>query len=338
MATVKLDHLTPEYRRINKSGIKGTRSVNTITFNPSSANPGEEIYVNLPKLRPGVCIVPNSLFLSAKFTNKNTKSWFLNNLGRLLVNKLQITVAGEVAYDNNDESQYSVYKDLWVNEKDRGNMADLGVMNENTRKLMSGDDSGDSSSIVEDKAINKMLDKRVRVKLGRILNDHGLFAPYDMLSDIRYKITLPTADDIMIHQSSQKVDGYTLDDIKLEYETIEDADVYRNALNTYDVGRSLSYEHVTLFKRELWDKSTTLINENINLPRKSMRAIVMLFRPKNVTDSEKFHYPHIKIVKITIEGVPNSVYSQAMDRSRFFHEAERLFLEEDHDTLQFGDF
>ena len=107
-------------------------------------------------------------------------------------------------------------------------MADLGVMNENTRKLMSGDDSGDSSSIVEDKAINKMLDKRVRVKLGRILNDHGLFAPYDMLSDIRYKITLPTADDIMIHQSGQKVDGYTLDDIKLEYEIIEDADVAGN--------------------------------------------------------------------------------------------------------------
>ena len=90
----------------------------------------------------------------------------------------------------------------------------------------------------------------------------------------------------MVAQSGQSVAGYTLEDIKLEYETIEDADVYHNALNTYDIGRSLSYEHVTLFKREIWD--ATLINKNINLPRKSMRAIVMLFKPRTSTDSEEY--------------------------------------------------
>ena len=291
MSTIKLDHLTPEYRRINKSEIKGRRSVNTITFNPNKANPGEEIYVNLPKLRPicNMCIVPNSMFLSAKFRSGNTKSWFLNNLGRLLVKKLQITVGGEVAYDNTSENLYSVYKDLWLTDKDRGNMVDLGVMNEDTRKLMSEDDSA-SKSEKKDAMIAKVFDGRVRIKHGTILNDHGLFAPYDMLSDIRYKITLPHAGQIMVAQSSQSVDGYTLEDVKLEYETIEDVDVYRNALNTYDIGRSLSYEHVTLFKREIWDKDATLINENINLPRKSMRPIVMLFKPKTSTNSEEYMF------------------------------------------------
>ena len=233
------------------------------------------------------------MFLSAKFKSGNTKSWFLNNLGRILVEKLQITVGGEVAYDNTSETLYSVYKDLWLTGKDRGNMVDLGVMNENTRKLMSGDDSGDKT-VVKDAMMAKVFDGRVRIKLGRILNDHGLFAPYYMLSDIRYKITLPSAGQIMVAQSRQSVAGYTLEDIKLEYETIEDADVYHNALNTYDIGRSLSYEHVTPFKREIWDKDATLINENINLPRKSMRAIVMLFKPKTSTDSEEYMFPSIK--------------------------------------------
>ena len=167
MSTIKLDYLTPEYRRINKSEIKGTRSVNTITFNPNKANPGEEIYVNLPKLRPNVCIVPNSMFLSAKFKSGNTKSWFLNNLGRILIEKLQITVGGEVAYDNTSENLYSVYKDLWFTGKDRGNMVDLGVMNENTGKLMSGDDSG-NKTVAKDAMIPKVFfDGRVRIKLGR---------------------------------------------------------------------------------------------------------------------------------------------------------------------------
>ena len=86
------------------------------------------------------------MFLSAKFKSGNTKSWFLNNLGRLLVEKLQITVGGEVAYDNHiSENLHFVYKDLWLTDKDRGNMVDLGVMNENTWKLMSGDDSGDKT-------------------------------------------------------------------------------------------------------------------------------------------------------------------------------------------------
>ena len=273
-------------------------------------NQGEEIYVNLPRMKPGVCIVPGTLFLTAEFKNKNKKSWFLNNLGKLLVKKLLIVVGGETVYENNDESQYAVYKDLWLTDQERSDMVDQGVMNENTRKLMSGDDTGDSTTITEDNAVFKMLNKRVRIKLGHILNDHGLYPTYDMVSEIRYQITLPSADDIMVHQAGESVAGYSLEDVKLEYETIDDVDVYQSALSTFNTGISLSHEHITMFKRQLWGKNETLINENINVPRRSMRAIVMLFRPTTVTDSEKFHYPHIKDVKITGEGKPNSVYTR----------------------------
>ena len=56
-----------------------------------------------------------------------------------------------------------------------------------------------------------------------------------------------------------------------------------------------------------------------------MKGVVLLFTNKTVTDSEEFVYPNIDSVKVTIEGVPNEVYSQGIPKSRFYSEAERVF-------------
>ena len=63
-------------------------------------------------------------------------------------------------------------------------------------------------------------------------------------------------------------------------------------------------------KKTEWSKDSTIINETINVPRRSMKAIVMLFTNKTKTDSEEFVYPNIEKVRVTVEGVPNAVYSQ----------------------------
>ena len=67
------------------------------------------------------------------------------------------------------------------------------------------------------------------------------------------------------------------------------------------------------------------MSENINNPRKLMRGIVLLFTKQTRTDSEEYLYPNITEVKVTIEGVPKSVYSQWVPRRRFYNEAKRLF-------------
>ena len=74
-----------------------------------------------------------------------------------------------------------------------------------------------------------------------------------------------------------------------------------------------------------WDKDNTLINETINLPRKSMKAVVLLFGNKTITNSEEYVYPNIESVKVTIERIPNSVCSEGIPKSRFFEEAMRVF-------------
>ena len=82
----------------------------------------------------------------------------------------------------------------------------------------------------------------------------------------------------MVAQSGQSVGGYTLENLELEYETIENGDLVSDVLSNYSTGRSLSYNHVTLMKTVEWDKDAILHNKTINIPRKTMKAVVMLFR------------------------------------------------------------
>ena len=78
-------------------------------------------------------------------------------------------------------------------------------------------------------------------------------------------------------------------------------------------------------KTSIWGKDETLVNENINLPRKSTKAIVLLFTKRGRTDCEQFIYPNITDVKVTIEGIPNMVYSQGIGKEYFHKEATRFF-------------
>ena len=46
-----------------------------------------------------------------------------------------------------------------------------------------------------------------------------------MIHNLQYKITLPQASDIMTAQSGSAVEGYSLTNIELEYETIENQEL-----------------------------------------------------------------------------------------------------------------
>ena len=137
-----------------------------------------------------------------------------------------------------------------------------------------------------------------------------------MNNNFCYVLTLPQASEITVAQASQTLGSYILEDLELEYDTIENMDIANES--SYNVDRSLSYEHVTLMKTVVWAAASTLLNENINVPRRSMRSIVLLFTKQTRADREEFLYPDINEVKLTIEAVPNNVYSQGVPKSRFY--------------------
>ena len=84
---------------------------------------------------------------------------------------------------------------------------------------MSGDDSA-STTDKGDNALFNARGKRIKIKLGKILKERGLLASYG-LNGMQYVISLPSADKIMVAQSGENVDDYSLKDVNLTYETIE---------------------------------------------------------------------------------------------------------------------
>ncbi|CAB4012483.1 Hypothetical predicted protein [Paramuricea clavata] len=320
--------LQPGFRRSRMTSIKGLRTRSVVTFNPTTISPGEELYINIPKLKPDSCLVPGSLALLFDFKNSNTKSRFNNNLAKLIAKRLQVKVAGETAYDCSGESLYEIYKDLWLTQGDRNKMTEQGLASENLRKLISGDDSGvkvGDANKVADALLHSVYGSKLRKPIDKIIADHGLYTPFSMNNNPMYILTLPQSDEIMTAQGGEAKGNYKLDNLELEYETIENDTLASEVSRMYSTGRSLSYKHVTLMRTSNWDKDLTIVNENINIPRKSMSAIVLLFTSRVRTDSEEYIYPNIDKVNLTIEGVPNAVFSQGLPKSRFFEEAKRFF-------------
>ena len=133
------------------------------------------------------------------------------------------------------------YKDLWKSDEKRDIMVEYGLANENVRKLMSKDDSGNKTAKtngVLDETIATLYERK-KISLGQILCDHGPHAPNGM-SDFQYRITLPAPSSIMKAQSSESVGSYKLKDMQLEYETIESESLAQEVRSSYEVGRSLA--------------------------------------------------------------------------------------------------
>jgi hypothetical protein len=75
-----------------------------------------------------------------------------------------------------------------------------------------------------------------------------------------YILTLPQADEIMTAQGGEQVDGYKLDNLELEYETIENGALASEVSSMYSTGRSLSYKHLTLMRTSNRDKDLTIVS------------------------------------------------------------------------------
>ena len=222
------EHLSVGFRRSRMTEIKGDRTRHIITLNPNKASPGEELYVDIPRLKESSCLVPGSLHLVYDMTITGTKTHFMNNLSKLLQKRLQIRLAGETVYDCSGESLFSTYKDLWLTNSERLEKVEYGLANQNLRKLMSGDDSGATtgdSQKVSDALMYNVFSNKQRMRLDYITQNHGLYAPFGMNNNFRYIITLPLASETLIAQNGETLGNYSLDNLQLEYETIDNSEL-----------------------------------------------------------------------------------------------------------------
>ena len=111
-----------------------------------------------------------------------------------------------------------------------------------------------------------------------ILNDHGVFYPKALENHLIFEITLAPINNILIYSDTTKTPSYSIKNLELEYSSISSEYLAREAQSTYQVGKGFFYENITLHKTFTFSiGGDGVINQHINLPRRSMTGVLFLF-------------------------------------------------------------
>ena len=305
-----------------------------ITFNPTEANPGETLYVSVPKLAVNEVIVAGSLALvfniNLKLTGADADNYLVNNVSRALVNKFVVKFAATTVQDMDSYNIYKTFEDLFLSRDERENMLREGIQSVDLCRIRSDTSDKKTSGVDEEKALNEVYGTKYRINLDHpILTDHGVFYPQALYNDLVFELTLAPAHEVVKGATSSNVLGYKLENIQMEYEVIRSKTLADEATSAYNSGKEFAYdlvmrERVVPIARD----SVTHLNLRVNPQRRSLKGILLLFLSKYTEgnrDSEYYFNPNITNVKITVNGVPNRVYNEGISGSDMWEELTRHF-------------
>ena len=305
-------------------GLKAESTLHRTTFTPSSANPGEVLYVNIPKLSGNNVIVPNSVRLAFDFVIENGEAndTVVNNLGRSLVSNFKVSIGGETLQDTVRYDLFKTYHDSFLPKNERTKRLRQGISSENMRKLRTG--AGDATTSDGGQvSLGKIYGKRYHIPINHpILDDHGVFRPMSLRETLEFEITLAPVSDIVVYSDVTAPPTYKLTNLELEYTTISSDYLAQEAAAAYNSGKGFFYENVQLHKTfEISKPDDSVINEHINVPRRSMSGILCLFNETptaGTRDAEKFVNPAMLSIAINMNGLPNKLYSKNMQTTDFY--------------------
>ena len=340
-AELREAHLSPGFREKSKNMVSGKRTIHNISFHRNDYQPMEQVIIDIPRLSSDDVIVQDSInFCFNIDMNSNTKSWFKQNLSKMLQKDLEVSMEGQRIYENPHESVFEVYKDLWKSEEIRQNSQQYGIANENTRKLLSKSDDGASSGNdqkVSDKLISDLSQKQ-KININKVISGNGPLCPFGLNNELTFKFRLPSSDELLDVQSSQTKATYTLKNCELEYQTIKSKSLADGIQNGYRSGVKLDFEDVNHVRTIQIETSDTKLSETINTPKISPNYLLILFRDSTDVDNEKYVNPSVKEIRVDYEGDSNVIYQNGLKEPELYNEARRVFGKGELSTITKADF
>ena len=190
--------------------MKAERTVKRITFNPTEANPGETLYVYVPKLAENEVIVAGSLALvfniNLKVTGAHANNYLVQNVSRALVDKLKVKFAATTVQDTDSYSVYKTFEDLFLSRDKRANMLREGIQSDDLNKIRSGAGDKKTSGVDAENKLNTVYGTKYRINLDHpILTDHGVFYPQALHNDLLFELTLAPANQVGVQLTHDQV-------------------------------------------------------------------------------------------------------------------------------------
>ena len=332
------DNLRSTHSEKTKNAMKAPRSAKRITFNPSEANSGETLYVHMPKLNKIEVLVPGSLALrfDIDLSGGHANNFLVQNVSRALVSQMTVKFGGATLEETVDYDVYKTFSDLFLPGEKRDNMVPEGIQSEDLCKIRSGAGDAKTSGVDAEKKLNEVYGKKYCINLDhQILTDHGVFYPQALYNDLVFEVTLAPESQVVKGSDPTKL-KYKLTNIQLEYEMIHSENLAEEAESVYTSGKEFAYDHVSRAKVVPITRGTeTRINIKVDAQRRSMRGILLLFvepYTAGTRDSEKYIFPDLKKISVTINGSPNMLYNNGIESRDIWSEVSRFFMKEKYKT------
>ena len=306
-------HLLPTHSEAIFDSMQAERTVTRIAFNPSTANPGDVLYVTVPKLARDVVIVPGSLSLlfDIDLTGGHENNYLVMNVSRALVSRLTVTFGGTPVQDTNGYDIYKLFADMFLASWVRYNMLLEEIQTVDMSKILCN--AGDRKKSGVD-GLNKMASifkMKYKINLDhQILTSNGVFYPHALNKDLTFELTLAPASQVVRGSDPAKL-VYKLKNIQLEYERIRSKKLADHATTVYTHGKGFAYDQVVLEKTVTFNRGTDAdLNLLVNPQRRSLKGILLLFivpYTAGARDTEAYFNPDITNAEVTINGIPNRV-------------------------------
>ena len=313
------------YRKIREPhSVKGIRHSVVITNNPSTIDKNQLLSVRFPNLGPNDVIVPGTarLAFEIELTSKDANATIYQNIGRAIIKKTTIRISGNEIMSIDDSDIYHCYTDLWKSPSERINMAYQGIGKDNMLKHRVG--AGDKGSNKADQAIANAYGNRFCIPLDfELLETHMPFYQAGLGDRLEYELTFNDYNKVI--KSSDATSTYTIKNICLEFDTVSDPELARQIRQQVAGKMVILYDRILRHRKITKNKSDTLWNINLNVPARSMKGILMLFEDPDRTSTETYFNPQITKVEMTIEGIPNQLYSQGMKSYQQWDEINKFF-------------
>ena len=333
------DYLAP-YRCLKTTGkFKGETTNYVTNFSPSTAKPGDTLYVDFPAIKDEL-IVPDTLALTFDMEvsldpstpGSDVRTYPVNNLSANIISAFKVKVGSQYIFELDYSYLYKTYKDLWLTFRERENMVFNGIQNVGLRRLRTDLNTTMDSQIIFNKYAQRMYGKRYKLPIDFEVITHHMplsGALLDMSLTFEFKIN---DKDLVLNFSDAGKANFEMKNICLEFEAVRDVILYKEIERELIGGTQFLFDHVHHYKKEEINKEATFLNIEIQgLDRKSLKGILLLFEDDfqaGQRDAEYFMNPGITNVKYTIDGLPNKRYSNGFREWNHWDEICKHFMRE----------
>ena len=280
-------------------------------------------------------IIPGTMKLTFNISLSRTDAnrILVGNLGRNIIRKLVVELEGNEIISIDDYNILYSYYECWKSTTERHSavfqcIVEAGGQTENAIKHRIN--AGDKASNASDETVASIFDNKFCIPLDfEILKSSLPFYQYGLGSRLTYDLTFADYSDVI--KTSNPDASYTISNISLEFDTVTNASLASQIRTEYMKG-SILYDRILRARIIPLNDSSTSFSVDINSPSKSLKGVLHIFmKERSATkfnqDTEEFFNPKITKVEVTVEGVPNELYTQNMEYRHQYNEIMKHFSE-----------